>query len=151
MPEGYTAAFAQRLDGDCALDVMEAREGLRLRPGLAIVARAGMHLCINRDEDGWVSRLDMRPLDTLHRPAVDVLFASGAAQIGSGTLAVVLTGMGTDGLAGAKSVVAAGGRVLSEAEASCVVYGMPRAIAEAGLSTAEAPIEAMAGLVCDHL
>ena len=80
-----------------------------------------------------------------------MLFESAAAAVGGATLAVVLTGMGHDGLAGARAVRAAGGDVLTEAESSCVVYGMPRAVREADLSSAEAPIEDMAALILSRL
>jgi len=151
MPVGYTDAFARRLDGDSALDVIEARDGLPLRAGLVVIARAGMHLLVERRGDGWVCRLDVVPLDSLHRPAVDVLFASAAKHAGAGALGVVLTGMGSDGLKGAGAIRAAGGRVLTEAESSCVVYGMPRCVRDAGLSNAEAPIDAMQSLIREHL
>jgi two-component system chemotaxis response regulator CheB len=151
MPAGYTEAFAKRLDGDSALDVMEARDGLPLRAGLVVVARAGMHLLVESGDDGWICRLDVRPLDTLHRPAVDVLFSSAARHVGAGALGVVLTGMGSDGQKGAEAIRAAGGRVLTEAESSCVVYGMPRSVFEAGLANAQAPLEAMSSLICEYL
>jgi two-component system chemotaxis response regulator CheB len=79
--------------------------------------------------------LEISPLDKPHRPSVDVLFESVAAVFGASALGVVLTGMGDDGTAGARALVAAGSRVLTEAESSCVVYGMPRSVVEAGLSS----------------
>jgi|HubBroStandDraft_2_1064218.scaffolds.fasta_scaffold33211_3 two-component system chemotaxis response regulator CheB len=154
MPEGYTEAFARRVDSDSALEVMEARDGLALQAGRAIIARAGAHLTFKTNGangDGWVCKLDVLPLDTAHRPAVDVMFRSGAVQAGAGVLGVVLTGMGNDGLAGSSAIRDAGGRVLTEAESSCVVYGMPRSVFDAGLSTAVAPIDSMAALILQHL
>ena len=150
MPTGYTAAFANRLDEDCALRVVEASDGLALGPGLAVIARAGSHLHIGASEDGLRCRLDLRPIDTTHRPSVDVLFRS-LAPLGSEVVAVVLTGMGDDGAAGARELREAGGTVLAESESSCVVYGMPRVVKEAGLVHAEAPIEAMADLIAKQL
>ncbi len=135
MPVGYTSALASRLNAVSALHVVEASEGLMLHPGLAVVARAGMHMRLDLEAGVVRVHLAMTPLDTPHRPAVDVLFASAAAAYGSQALGLVLTGMGEDGLEGARSLVAAGSKVLTEAESSCVVYGMPRAVAEAGLST----------------
>ena len=143
MPVGYTAALAARLDAASALDVVEASEGLTLRPGLVIVARAGMHMRLDLEGGEVCVRLAMVPLDTPHRPAVDVLFASAAATYGSDALGLVLTGMGEDGLQGSHALVAAGGKVMTEAESSCVVYGMPRAVAEAGLSSASLPLHAI--------
>jgi two-component system, chemotaxis family, protein-glutamate methylesterase/glutaminase len=151
MPEGYTEAFARRVDAESGIDVMEARDGLVLRPRLAVVARAGMHMTFQPEGDGLVCKLDVRPMATAHKPSVDVMFTSAATQTGSGTLGVVLTGMGNDGLAGCRAIREAGGRVLTEAESSCVVYGMPRAVFDAGFSVASAPLEAMAGLIVQHL
>jgi two-component system chemotaxis response regulator CheB len=142
------------MDSDSGLDVREARDGLGLRAGLAIVARAGLHLRFEgpRERRGeWSCKLDVFPATTPHKPAVDVMFQSGAALAGPGVLGIVLTGMGNDGLAGAHAIRAAGGRVLTEAESSCVVYGMPRTVCEAGLSNADAPIESMAALILRHL
>lgn len=153
MPAGYTEAFARRLDGECALDTIEAREGLTLEPGRVIVARAGTHLKLVRQAptSPVTTQLDLSPTSALHRPSVDALFESAAASVGAGVLAVVLTGMGNDGTAGARAVRAAGGRVLTESESSCVVYGMPRAVVEAGLSTASAPLMEMAALIVNSL
>jgi two-component system chemotaxis response regulator CheB len=115
-----------------------------LEPGSVVVAQAGLHLKL-RDQGGeLVASTDLHPLHTPHRPAVDVLFASAAAAAGGATLGVVLTGMGDDGLAGSRAIRAAGGEILTETESSCVVYGMPRSVWEAGLATAEAPLSRMA-------
>jgi two-component system chemotaxis response regulator CheB len=151
MPEGYTEAFARRVDGESAVRVIEAYDGLDLAPGKVVIARAGKHLKFEAKDSTWACKLDHLPGDTPHRPAVDVMFQSGAALAGAGVLGVVLTGMGNDGLAGARAIGAAGGRVLTEAESSCVVYGMPRSVMEAGLSTGSAPIESMAALIFEHL
>jgi len=147
IPIGYTAAFAARLDADCAIDVVEASEGLELRPGLAIVAEAGKHLYLTTHAGRARVHLDLQPVDSMHRPSVDVVFQSAARNLGPRALGVVLTGMGEDGLLGARAIVEAGGRVLTETEASCVVYGMPRVVKEAGLAEAEAPLEAMAAAI----
>ena len=151
MPEGYTDAFARRVDADSALEVMEARDGLELMPGRAVIARAGAHLVLHPEGEGWVSRLEMSPTTTPHRPAVDVLFSSAAKHVGAATLGVVLTGMGSDGLVGSQAIRAAGGRILTEAESSCVVYGMPRAVFDAGASSAVAPLDAMVALIMESL
>jgi two-component system, chemotaxis family, protein-glutamate methylesterase/glutaminase len=142
MPVGYTEALARRLDGLSRLSVVEARDGLELRPGLAVIARAGTHLRVRARAGGLVTSLSDDP-PSLHRPSVDELFASAADELGHATLGVVLTGMGEDGLAGSKKLHERRGRVLVEAESSCVVYGMPRRVREAGLALAEVPIEAM--------
>lgn len=148
MPVGYTDAFARRLDETCPLEVVEASDGMELRRGRVVVARAGMHLVVERGPTSLVARLGLQPLDTPHRPAVDVLFQSAAA-VGR-VLGVVLTGMGSDGMVGARAIRASGGEVLVESASSCVVYGMPRAVVEAGLATDDAPISRMVELIIRH-
>ena len=149
IPVGYTQALARRLDHLSALDVVEAWDGLELRAGLVVVARAGMHLRVKRGASQASVGLDLTPLTTAHRPSVDVLFESAAAEYGAGVLGVVLTGMGDDGLEGSRKIRSAGGKMLTEAESSCVIYGMPRCVREAGLAHAEVPLEAMAAEILD--
>jgi two-component system, chemotaxis family, protein-glutamate methylesterase/glutaminase len=150
MPAGYTAAYAHRLDEECALHVVEADERLVLAPGTAVIARAGMHLRVDTSGGALVARLGLEPASTPHRPSVDVLFES-AVGFARDVIAVVLTGMGDDGMVGARKLHGGGAAVLTEAESSCVVYGMPRSVKEAGVSTAEAPIAEMAELVGKYL
>jgi two-component system, chemotaxis family, protein-glutamate methylesterase/glutaminase len=135
MPVGYTSAYAEKLNEISALEVREAREGDEMRAGVVLLAPAGKHLLLKRQANGKVSaHLSLRPPDTQHRPAVDVLFQSAAETYGSRTLAVIMTGMGADGRLGAAWVKARSGTVFAESEETCVVYGMPGAIVEAGLS-----------------
>ena len=122
------------------------------RAGCALLAPAGHHLMLARNGDGSVvARLGLRPVDTPHRPAVDVLFRSAADVYGDRTLGVVLTGMGSDGTQGAAWIKAQGGRVFTEAEESCVVYGMPRSVVEAGLSDRVVPLPRMAEAILGAL
>lgn len=151
IPTGYTGPFAERLNGECAIEVLEAREGLELTPRRAIIAQAGIHLKLKTVGQRSVARLELEPRDAIHRPSVDSLFESAAGAWKKRVLGVVLTGMGDDGLIGARAIVAAGGQVLTEAESSCVVYGMPRAVREAGLSIAEVPLERMAAEIMSRL
>ncbi|HYQ01569.1 MAG TPA: chemotaxis-specific protein-glutamate methyltransferase CheB [Polyangiaceae bacterium] len=151
IPVGFTAPFAERLNSECALEVLEAEEGLELRPGRAVLARAGVHLRIIRTGDTLSAHLDPNPTDSVHRPSVDVLFESAAQCLGERALGVVLTGMGSDGLEGARAITGAGGQVLTETEASCVVFGMPRVVKEAGLSVAEAPLERMVAAITSRI
>ena len=144
IPADYTRAMAKRLDAESPLDVVEASDGLQLRPGLVALAKGGEHLRLEADTGRLVARLDAEPAASLYVPSVDVLFASAAMACGRDVLGVVLTGMGDDGLIGARSIVAAGGRVLTEAKSSCVIYGMPRCVKEAGYSAEEAALDAMA-------
>lgn len=152
MPVGYTEMYAQRLNEITALHVSEAREGDPLAPGTALLAPAGRHLSFQRGHDGVVrAHLDLRPFDTQHRPAVDVLFQSAADVFGDRVLGVVMTGMGSDGMLGAAHVKAQGGRVVTEAESSCVVYGMPRAVVEASLSDRSATLDEMADVIVEMI
>jgi len=144
LPTGYTGAYAERLDRECGLAVREAADGVVLGAGTAVIARAGQHLKLQEHGGRLVATTDLHPVDTPHRPSVDVLFTSAAAAVGGAALGVVLTGMGDDGLAGSRAIRAAGGHVLTQTESSCVVYGMPRSVWEAGLATAEAPLSRMA-------
>ena len=101
-------------------------------------------MTIRRDSNGSViAHLDARPFDTLHRPSVDVLFRSAAEVFGNRVLAIVMTGMGDDGKQGAAAVKANGGMVFAEAEESCVVFGMPRAVIEAQLVNRIVPLQKM--------
>jgi two-component system chemotaxis response regulator CheB len=135
MPLGYTEMYARKLNEVSELTVVEAQGGEIVSAGTAYLAPAGRHLTFLKNGEGIVrTRLDVRPLDTPHRPAVDVLFQSAAEVYGGRVLGVVMTGMGADGRAGAAWIKAKGGRILTEAEETCVVYGMPRSVVEAGLS-----------------
>lgn len=151
MPPGYTAALAERLDRSCAIHVVEAAHGLEFRPGVVMLARAGMHLGVAGEERASRAHLDTAPLAKPHRPSVDVLFSTAATVFGPRVLGVVLTGMGDDGLEGGRKIHAAGGRLLTEAESSCVVYGMPRTVSEAGLGAASWPLDEMAGAILRSL
>lgn len=150
MPVGYTEMFAAKLNELARLRVIEAHEGDRMEPGVVLLAQAGRHLSLTRGENGQViAHLDARPFDTPHRPSVDVLFRSAAEIYRSRLLGVVMTGMGNDGLQGAAWIKAQGGIVFTEAEESCVVYGMPRSVAEAGLSDRAVPLERMAQAIME--
>jgi two-component system chemotaxis response regulator CheB len=145
MPQGFTGPLAERLDKISPLQVTEASEGLELLPGRAILAQAGRHLYLQRREaDIVVAHLDLLPDDLPHRPAVDVLFRSAAEVYGQRTLGIILTGMGDDGTQGSAWIKAQGGQVYGEAESSCVVFGMPRSVIEAGLSDKIIPLSKMA-------
>ena len=151
MPIGYTEGYAKRLDEVSALTVAEARDGAPVRAGIVYLAPAGQHLSFRHDSAGHVvASLDIRPLDTPHRPSVDVLFQSAADTFGDRVLAVVMTGMGSDGREGAAWVKARGGCVLTEAQDTCVVYGMPRSVVEAGLSDAAVPLTSLADAILER-
>jgi two-component system, chemotaxis family, protein-glutamate methylesterase/glutaminase len=151
MPVGYTALFAEKLDEICQLTVAEAKDGDRLRPGLALLAPAGRHLSFRRDAAGDIrAHLSMQPLDRNHRPSADVLFQSAAEIYGGRVLGVVMTGMGDDGKQGAAWIKAQGGTILTEHEKSCIIYGMPRSVVEAGLSDRAVPLGRMEQAIIEN-
>jgi len=144
MPVGYTELYAKRLNEMSRLNVSEAKEGEVLKKGSVLLAPAGHHMTLVKNSNGAVAtHLDSRPFDTLHRPSVDVLFRSAAEVFGSRVLGVVMTGMGDDGREGARLIKSKGGLIFAEAEESCVVYGMPRSVVEAGLASKIMPLEQM--------
>ena len=145
MPIGYTEMYAAKLNELSRVEVREAAEGDELKPGRVFLAPAGRHCSLKRDGDGKVvTHLDARPFNSLHRPSVDVLFQSAAEVYRNRVLGVVMTGMGSDGKQGAAWIKSQGGLVFTEAESSCVVYGMPSAVVEAGLSDKTIALEQMA-------
>jgi two-component system chemotaxis response regulator CheB len=150
MPVGYTEMYARKLNELSALEVVEAAEGMLAEPGRVLLAPGGRHLSfVRRDDGAVVAHLDARPFDTPHRPAVDVLFQSAAEMYNSRVLGVVMTGMGADGQQGAAWIKARGGLVYTEAEETCVVYGMPRAVVEAGLSDKAVPLTGLARAILE--
>jgi len=145
MPVGYTEMYAQKLNELTNLDFHEAKEGEVVHPGAVLLAPAGRHLTFRRSKnESVVAHLNARPFETLHRPSVDVLFRSAAEIYDSRVLGVVMTGMGADGKEGASWIKARGGLIYTESEETCVVYGMPRATVEAGLSDRSVPLDQMA-------
>src|SRR5215470_12152499 len=152
MPVGYTEMYAAKLNELSLVEVREAAEGDEFKPGRVFLAPAGRHLSLKRKADGKVvTHLDARPFDSLHRPSVDVLFKSAADVYGPRVLGVVMTGMGSDGRDGAAWIKAKGGTVITESEDSCVVYGMPRSIEEAGLSDLSISLDGMADAILGYL
>ncbi|MGE0527765.1 MAG: chemotaxis-specific protein-glutamate methyltransferase CheB [Bdellovibrionales bacterium] len=151
IPAGYTAPLAARLSQVGAVPVQEAVDGAELKAGHAVIAPGGTHLQVEAKGKKLYAVVSYGPYDTLHRPSVDLLFESAARVVGEGALGLVMTGMGDDGLKGARAVKAAGGRIVAEAASSCVVYGMPRSVVEAGLATAQAPLEHLPELLVTWL
>lgn len=150
IPVGYTEALAHRLDRSSPLEVVEAYEGVELRHRRVVLARAGMHLKIERDGENFTGRLDGRP-HRPHVPSVDELFMSGARAAGAACLGVVLTGMGDDGLEGARAIAASGGALLTEAASTSVVYGMPRVVFEAGLGAHQTTLDHIPSEIIRHV
>jgi two-component system chemotaxis response regulator CheB len=140
MPPTFTRLLAHRLDGRSALEVREAEDGDVVLPGQALLAPGDFHLRLQRTARGVVARLDQGTPENFCRPSVDVLFRSAAQVYGAGALGVVLTGMGADGARGAADIVAAGGQVVVQDQATSVVWGMPGAVAQAGLASELLPL-----------
>lgn len=144
MPPMFTRLLAERLSSKFALKVEEGRAGGELKPGHAWVAPGDFHMTVQRD--GTIVRvaLNQDPPENSCRPAADVLFRSMAQVYGSGLLAVVMTGMGQDGLRGCEAVREAGGQIIVQDEASSVVWGMPGFVAKAGLADKILPLSGLA-------
>lgn len=151
MPVGYTELYAKKLNELSQVTVKEAEREDVLLPGVAYLAPAGRHMSFRRFGNEVRVHLDTRPLDTAHRPSVDVMFQSAAEIFGARVLGAVLTGMGADGREGAAWIKARGGQVVTESEPSCVVYGMPRSVVEAGLSDISASLETMPSIILGRL
>lgn len=132
MPPTFTKSFAQRLNSLCAISVKEAENGERILPGNVYIAPGDRHLIIERHGADYRIKLDDGPLVSGHKPSVDVMFASLAKTVGKNAVATVLTGMGKDGATGLVSLREAGAITMAQDEASCVVYGMPKAAVELG-------------------
>ena len=147
MPELFTRLIADRLDGRCKLRVREAAEGDSVSPGTIFIARGNWHMEVLAGSRGAAPptlHLNQGPQENHCRPAVDVLFRTAAKVFGPGVLSAVLTGMGSDGLSGSRIIREQGGSVLAQDEASSTVWGMPGAVATAGLAQRILPLDAIA-------
>lgn len=147
MPEGFTKAFAERLDSLCAIAVKEAEDGDMVLPGRALVARGNRHLEVRAMPRGAIVRLLDTPAVSGHRPSADVLFRSVVRACGARALGVIMTGMGGDGAEGLKEMRDAGARTLAQDEGSCVVYGMPRVAVELGAVEESHPLGGLAAAI----
>jgi two-component system chemotaxis response regulator CheB len=147
MPAGFTASLAERLDRVSRLSVEEAKAGQRIAPASALIAPGGSHLRLT--EGAEVRLSDEAPIGGL-RPRADLTISDSARVYGERLLLVVLTGMGRDGLEGARDVKQRGGRIVCEAESSCVVYGMPRAVVEAKLADHVLPLPEIAAAIASE-
>jgi two-component system, chemotaxis family, protein-glutamate methylesterase/glutaminase len=142
MPRLFTSLLAERLDHLCPLSVREAESGVRPQAGVVDIARGDFHLELTGD---FLLRLTQNPAENFCRPSVDILFRT-AAQASSGrVLGVILTGMGSDGLAGCRAIRSAGGQVFAQDSASSVIWGMPGAVVHAGLADRVLPLDALPG------
>jgi two-component system chemotaxis response regulator CheB len=132
MPEGFTAAFAQRLNQICRIEVKEAANGDRITAGRALIAPGNLHVLVRRNGAQYVAEVTDGPLVSRHRPSVDMLFRSVAQNAGANAIGVIMTGMGSDGAEGLLEMRRAGAYTLAQDEGSCVVFGMPKEAIERG-------------------
>lgn len=143
MPVGFTRLLAERLTSSTPFPASEAANGDMVQPGRIWVAPGDHHLTVQKSGSNFILQTNREAPENSCRPAVDVLFRSAAKAYGAGVLGVVLTGMGSDGQKGSEAVVGAGGSVLAQDEATSVVWGMPGAVARAGLASAILPLTAL--------
>jgi two-component system chemotaxis response regulator CheB len=132
MPPNFTTAFAERLNGICAIEVKEAQDGDAVLPGRALIAPGNYHMLLKRSGARYYVAVKTGPMVCHQRPAVDVLFKTTAQYAGSNAVGVILTGMGRDGADGMLEMRKTGARTIGQDEASCVVYGMPKEAATLG-------------------
>ncbi|WP_338147663.1 chemotaxis-specific protein-glutamate methyltransferase CheB [Neoroseomonas terrae] len=144
MPAGFTAMLAEHLDRSGAMRCAEAKDGEALLAGRVYLAPGDRHLLVEASRAGLLARVTTDPPENFCRPAVDPMLRSAAQAVKGRVLATILTGMGHDGLDGCRAVIAAGGQVLAQDEASSVVWGMPGAVVRAGLPGWVAPPESLA-------
>ncbi|GGL07460.1 protein-glutamate methylesterase/protein-glutamine glutaminase [Mangrovihabitans endophyticus] len=150
MPEKFTAAFAQRLNGLSQIEVREAADGDRVMPGLVLIAPGGKHTSLVRHGAQYRVQVKPGPPVNRHCPSVDVLFRSVAKSAGANALGVIMTGMGDDGARGLHEMRQAGARTIGQDERTCVVYGMPKVAADMGAVEREVPLASIAGLIHDY-
>ncbi len=143
MPEQFTAAFAERLNGLCQITVKEARNNDPVLAGQALIAPGGRHMLLRRGPSQYFVEVVDGPLVNRHRPSVDVLFRSVAKCAGSSALGIIMTGMGDDGAVGLLEMRQSGARTLAQDEQSCVVYGMPREAVKRGAAERSVALDAI--------
>lgn len=151
MPESFTPSFAARLNSLSAMTVKEAEHNERVLPGHAYLAPGHSHLLVKKSGAYYYTELSTAPPVNRHRPSVDVLFESAASVLGQNAIAVMLTGMGKDGAAGMRKMRDAGAYTIAQDEASCVVYGMPKAAVEIGAVQEVASLNDIAGCILKRL
>jgi two-component system chemotaxis response regulator CheB len=144
LPAPFMPVFARQLGAMTHREALVAEDGMPLQPDRIILAPGDAHLTLDPRDDAHVVRLVRGPVASGCMPSVDPMLGTVGAVFGAGALGVVLTGMGRDGVEGAARLVAAGGSILAQDEASCAVWGMPRAVLDAGLACAVLPPDKMA-------
>ncbi len=145
MPPMFTKSLAERLNNLCQITVKEAEDGEQINSGTVYIAPGDKHLLVRKNLSNNIAVLSEKPANTLHKPSVDVLMNSVADAVGHVSLGVIMTGMGADGLQGLRAMKNKGADIIAQNEESCIVYGMPRAVIEAGIANTVAPLEQIAG------
>jgi two-component system, chemotaxis family, protein-glutamate methylesterase/glutaminase len=151
MPAGFTKAFAQRLDAHLPFGVTEAVHGAPFEPGMVYIAQSGYHLALKQEGEAVRIATTLKPDGLSHRPSADVLFQSAVRIFGRRAVAVLLTGMGADGAEGLLALRKAGAHTIVQDEASCIVYGMPKAAADLGAAREQLPLSQIGPRVADLL
>jgi two-component system chemotaxis response regulator CheB len=147
MPEKFTAMYAERLDGLCAMNIREAKDGDRLERGVVLIAPGNLHMQMRKSGGQYYVNVADGPPVNRHKPSVDVLFRSVAECAGRDVLAIMLTGMGDDGARGMKQLHDQGARTIAQNEATCVVFGMPMEAIKLGAVDDVLPIGEIAGAI----
>jgi len=147
MPEKFTAMYAQRLDGICAMNIREAKDGDRLERGVVLIAPGGRHMQLRKAGGQYFAVVADGPPVNRHKPSVDVLFRSAADCAGKDLLALILTGMGDDGARGMKLLHDRGARTIAQNEETCVVFGMPKEAIKLGGVDEILPLQQMAAAI----
>ncbi|MDR2891802.1 MAG: chemotaxis response regulator protein-glutamate methylesterase [Deltaproteobacteria bacterium] len=151
MPASFTGPFARRLDGLCKIEVKEAEDGEKIRDGVAYIAPGGRHMRLVARLANRTLHISDEPKSALYKPSANELIGSVGESQGRRSLGVMLTGMGNDGIEGTKILKAKGGRMLAQSEASCVVYGMPKAVVDAGLADAVLDVDDIAAAIMESM
>ncbi|TVZ37599.1 two-component system chemotaxis response regulator CheB [Alteromonadaceae bacterium 2753L.S.0a.02] len=149
MPEKFTAAFAERIDGIAEIEVLEAQTGDRILRGRALIAPGGHHMEVERSGAQFVVKVFRGPAVNRHCPSVDVLFRSMAKRAGKNATGIIMTGMGDDGARGLLEMRRAGARTIAQDEESCVVFGMPKEAIKLKAASEIASLNAMHSLITD--
>ncbi len=150
MPASFTASLASRLNSLSKLTVVEAQGGEQVQPNHVYIAKGGKQMVVRRTPSGGVIDLKQEDPNLLHNPSVDVMVNSVAEHYGKDVLGVIMTGMGNDGTKGLTALKSRGGYIIAQDEASCIVYGMPRAVVEAGIADEIVPLDDIAARITFH-
>lgn len=147
IPPNFTKSLAEKLNRSSAVQVKEAEDGEKFLPGKVFIAPGGKHLTFRRNNSEIYLRVSSEPYGTLFRPSVNIMMSSAAENFAAPVLAVIMTGMGNDGMEGLKQIKGKSGYVIAQNEETCVVYGMPREVVEKGLADLVLPLETIPGAI----